>query len=432
MSIDPHKSPKPTQSPRRSVARATMIAFAAAVALSLVACGSSSAGAGDGKTELSFFSWDNQKTMQPVIDQFQVENPSITIKFSTAPPVDQYISTLQARLLSKTAADVFIYTAENSQVLTKGGYVKDLTKEPFISVMNSANRNFMSKNGKVYGLSVSSWAGGIMYNKALLTKVGVTTEPKTWDEFLAVCKKLKDAGITPFYDGVQDGNLMALYGLIGGSYAVNGNQDSKIFAGQNTFASAWSQPLADYAKLYSEGYSPKTVVGLTGDQTMSEFTSGRVAMIAGAPWNVGNVRKAAPNLDFTIMPVPGVQGNAPYWTGAASPGYAINSRSKKVAAAEKFLTFLSGAKGIELFNKSSGAITTTSNFVPTVDPALTELAAGARAGKIYLTVISWPSNQSALADELKAQIQSLAQGKQTPEGVANAMDAKLASFPKTK
>jgi raffinose/stachyose/melibiose transport system substrate-binding protein len=429
MTINHQDSTRPGRARRRTPARMAVVGVTVAIVATLAGCGSSSSGASSSastaKTDLSFFSWDNQQTMQPLIDKFQSENPNITIKFSTAPPVDQYISTLQTRLLSKTAADVFIYTAEDSAVLAKGGFAKDLTAEPFTSVMNIANRNFMTNNGKVYGLSISSWAGGIMYNKALLKKVGVTTEPKTWDDFLALCAKLKAAGITPYYDGVQDGNLMSLYALIGGNYAVIGNQDAKIFAGQDTFASAWATPLTEYAKLYTDGYSPKTVVGLSGDQIMSEFTSGRVAMIAGAPWNVGTVRKSAPNLDFSIMPVPGATGTSPYWTGAASPGYAINSHTNHLAAAEKFLTFLGSAEGAQMYSTSAGAITTTSNFVPTVDPALTEVAQGARSGKIYLTAISWPSNQSALGDELKAQIQGLAQGKATPDAVVKALDTKL-------
>jgi raffinose/stachyose/melibiose transport system substrate-binding protein len=406
-----------------SSAAASTTAAASAPASTSGSVATSAASGGGAKTDLSFFSWDNQQTMQPLIDKFQAENPNITIKFSTAPPVAAYISALQTRLLSKTAADVFIYTAEDAKVLAKGGFAKDLTAEPFTKVMSIANRNFMTNNGKVYGLSVSSWAGGIMYNKALLAKVGVTTEPKTWDEFLALCAKLKAAGITPYYDGVQSGNVMSLQGLIGGNYAVIGNQDAKIFAGQNTFASAWATPLTEYDQLFTNGYMPKTVVGLSDDQVMSEFTGGRVAMIAGAPWNVGTVRKSAPNLDFSFMPVPGA--TAPYWVGAASPGYAINSSTKHLAAAEKFLTFLGSAEGAALYNKSANAITTTSNFVPTVDPALTELAQGARAGKLYLTAVSWPGYQSPLGDEFKAQIQELAQGKTTPAAVAKDLDTKL-------
>jgi raffinose/stachyose/melibiose transport system substrate-binding protein len=36
----------------------------------------------------------------------------------------------------------------------------------------------------------------VLYNKELLAKAGATTVPRTWDEFLALCHKLKGAGDT--------------------------------------------------------------------------------------------------------------------------------------------------------------------------------------------------------------------------------------------
>ena len=38
--------------------------------------------------------------------------------------------------------------------------------------------------------------GGIFYDKDAFEKAGITAEPKTWAEFLDVCQKLKDAGVT--------------------------------------------------------------------------------------------------------------------------------------------------------------------------------------------------------------------------------------------
>lgn len=38
---------------------------------------------------------------------------------------------------------------------------------------------------------------GFFYNKDLFEQAGIEAEPATWEEFLDVCGKLKDAGITP-------------------------------------------------------------------------------------------------------------------------------------------------------------------------------------------------------------------------------------------
>ena len=46
-----------------------------------------------------------------------------------------------------------------------------------------------------------------IYNKDLFDKAGLDADkpPKTWDEFLAACDKLKAAGIAPVGGGIQDG-----------------------------------------------------------------------------------------------------------------------------------------------------------------------------------------------------------------------------------
>src|SRR6185437_7784616 len=120
----------------------------------------------------------------------------------------------QTRLGSNTGPDVFIITAENKLQLMNGGFAKDLSSQPWISSLAPAARAIYTKDGKVYGAAVSSWGGGILVNRALLAKAGTTSAPQTWSGFLALCQKLKAAGITPFYEG-GDGLPVSLAALLG-------------------------------------------------------------------------------------------------------------------------------------------------------------------------------------------------------------------------
>lgn len=88
----------------------TMAAAAgAAMLLPLAACGGS---ADAGKTTISFLSWDNEQIMKPFIDEFEKENPDIKVDFGYAPPTNEYIQTLQTRLVGNQAPDVFVITSE--------------------------------------------------------------------------------------------------------------------------------------------------------------------------------------------------------------------------------------------------------------------------------------------------------------------------------
>lgn len=100
------------------------------VALALVLSGCSASGGGDGRTTLTFMTWDNPETMEPVVAAFEEANPDIRVEVSHAPPVAEYISTLQNRLLAGTAADVFVMGSENKTNLIDGELVMDISTSP--------------------------------------------------------------------------------------------------------------------------------------------------------------------------------------------------------------------------------------------------------------------------------------------------------------
>jgi raffinose/stachyose/melibiose transport system substrate-binding protein len=394
-------------------------------ALATSGCGASTTGSsGSTGKSLAFFSWDDHTIMQPVLDLYTKQTGS-AVAFSNVPPVQEYISTLDAALKAGTAADVFALTAENRHVVADG-YLKDLSDQPFISVMNSANREFMTFDGKVYGLSTASWAGGIMYNKTLLAKAGATSLPDSWAGFLRLCAKLKSLGIAPYYEAAAEGNFMSLWGLLGGYFADQGHfPDQDIFDGKTTFAQTWSEPLIAYCELYTRGLVHKSITKLDDDRMISAFGKGHVAMCGAGPWDVAPVQKAAPKLSFDAAAVPGINQGTSYWAGAASPGYAINAKAKNPEAALAFLQLLAGQEALKAFGISSGSITTTSNYTPTITTGLTQQAEGARSGRIYLPVVHWPRHAEDLAAELSAQLQKVIRGAGKPQHIPATLDQKL-------
>ena len=408
---------------RRRLAAALV---AATTVVTMAACGGSSSGGSQDTGTLTFFSWDSEATMAPIIDEFEKQNPGITVEFSSAPPVAEYISTLQARILSGTAADVFAIAAENKTNLIDNGAVVDLTDEPFMANLTQFNKDTYGKDGRTFGASISSWGGGIMYNKKLLAKAGVKEFPQSWDEFLALCSKLKQQGVKyPFLESVQAMPIVVAAFVGAQNAATGGTLDNQIFDGSSSFAATWTQPLTVWDELYTKGLAPKDVVGLTGDQVRDEFTSGRAAMIPAGPWEVSPIRKANPDLDIEMALVPGMSGPEPYLAGAASPGLAINAKAKNPEAAKKFLAFYTDPKTVAMYNKATDAITTTADFKPVIDPSLTPIVEPVRAGQIYLPQIAWKRCQDALNLEATAQLQQMVQGKTSPGDAAAALDTKL-------
>ena len=142
-------------------------------------------------------------------DEYEKEHPGVTIKFVELPGdvvMNEYIRTQAA---AKQLPDItFInYAAVGSQLPKEmftnlaPYYEKE---DPYVEgkkwgdTFNDAVLQ-MTQNGDggYYTVSADYVETGIYYNKAMFEKAGITETPKNWEEFVEVCKKLKDAKLVP-------------------------------------------------------------------------------------------------------------------------------------------------------------------------------------------------------------------------------------------
>lgn len=273
--------------------RMLALACAGAMLVPLAACGSD---ADAGKIRLSYLSWDNEQTSKPYIDEFEKENPDIKIDFSYAPPTSEYISTLQTRLVGNQAPDVFIITSENRDDLIDNGYAKDLTDESFMKNISQANKDFVGRDGKTYGMSITSWASGIAYNKDLLKQVGYDEPPANWDDFLKLCKKLKNAGIEPFLEPNADEPSRFIDAFQGSILEKKGVDPTTLSTQDNqTPGTDELEAVKEYIRLYDEGGVTRDTVGISGDDMKTQFTNGQVAMIVDGAWDFATFEQAGMN-----------------------------------------------------------------------------------------------------------------------------------------
>lgn len=336
--------------------RMLALACAGAMLVPLAACGSD---ADAGKIRLSYLSWDNEQTSKPYIDEFEKENPDIKIDFSYAPPTSEYISTLQTRLVGNQAPDVFIITSENRDDLIDNGYAKDLTDESFMKNISQANKDFVGRDGKTYGMSITSWVSGIAYNKDLLKQVGYDEPPANWDDFLKLCKKLKNAGIEPFLEPNADEPSRFIDAFQGSILEKKGVDPTTLSTQDNqTPGTDELEAVKEYIRLYDEGGVTRDTVGISGDDMKTQFTNGQVAMIVDGAWDFATFEQAGMNWDFAPMPKLG-DDYTQYAQGSASPAWAIYAKLEgdKLKAAEKFLTFLSSKWALQKHNDAGDAVT---------------------------------------------------------------------------
>jgi multiple sugar transport system substrate-binding protein len=180
------------------------MAGALVLAAATAGCSSGSSGEDSGKTVITVAGMPPTtavKTRQQfldAVDAFEEANPTIKIK-----PTDTQwdARTFAARLASGNAETVLTVPLTEPPGLIARRQVADLSAEikslPHAGDFDPrALAPATGADGKVYGLPVTEYALGLVYNRALFTKAGLDPgrPPATWDEVRAAAKKIAGTG----------------------------------------------------------------------------------------------------------------------------------------------------------------------------------------------------------------------------------------------
>jgi hypothetical protein len=210
---------------------------------------------------------------------------------------DQYETVLKARLAGGDAPDVFgVYPGVKFYPYAQANYLADLSNEPWATRISAGARRVVTyTDGKVYTMPMDENVIGVTYNKQIFSQHGLSV-PTTWADFIAVCEKLKSAGVTPLALGIKDQWVDQLipYAMAPSAiYRENLTFDKQVLSGSSTFAhSAWSQMMKDYLDLNTHGYFNQGPLGTTYVQTTQFIASGKAAMVVNGNWILAPIRQS--------------------------------------------------------------------------------------------------------------------------------------------
>lgn len=213
-------------------------------------------------------------------------------------------------------------------LVSKEDYEKDS-----IPAMMKLMRSYY-EDGKLREIPYQMKANGYMYNKALFEKAGITETPKTWDDFLAACDKLKAAGITPLT--TDDAYAMQAFGMH--LARLVGSDEVKAIANDG----GWDKPevlktAQAFEDLANDGYFSKQVtsnVWPTGQNT--EFATGTAAMYCVGTFVVNEVKNiTGPDFKWGFFPYPEVEDevNGPEAMVLGSQSFSITNKCENPEAA---------------------------------------------------------------------------------------------------
>lgn len=385
-------------------------------------CTAALAEASDLSGTLSILSWYNETLSEPVIEAFKAQYPNVTIDYTYAPPVADYVEKLSTLLYSGEAPDVFYMALENREALTLGNYCMDLSDEPY---MQDGTIPDSVKNMYPNCAAVDCWVGGVFYNKAMFADAGITELPKTWDEFKAVCKALKDKGYVPLMDNCQDAAVNFVAPLFGAETVANDPTfTDRVFAGEATFAEGWTKPFEMFRELVDEGYLTPDMVSISGDEMVTQFATEQVAMITSGSWNLATIDQINPDLEYGLMGIPGTENV--YYCGCINVGPCINANAKNPELAKAFLRFCVSPEGLEAQYKAYNGFTVAQGFEPEIREEIVDAVDAVKAGRFHIPMSEWLSYTETLRLTFLAAVQDVMVGACTPAEAAARLDTALA------
>jgi len=368
-----------------------------------------------------------------VAKAFEAENPGTTVQFDFLDDTS-FKSKLPTLLQSSARPDAFFtWTGGVFNEQAKAGVLKDISSD--FSEADRANyavsgMQAMSHDGKLYGVPMYAAGVALWYNKALVAKAGVDPKSiKTWDDFLAASKKIKDAGIVPIVMGGKDKWPIALFygqlaSRIAGTDGINAADKGENGGFNNPDFIKAGEAMKQLADLdpFQPGYMDTTqpkAAGLFGDGRGAFYMAGNFLVGAQAQ-NSASGKGLGDDLDFITFPaVEGGKGD-PADTFGGINGWLVTKEASPSTV--PFLKFMTNKK-----NQTEGGRLTIWLPIGTdaqsgiQDPRLREIAellSKAPHHQLYLDQLLGASVGAALNDAA-AQITT---GDITPEEAANLVE----------
>ncbi|HET8523847.1 MAG TPA: extracellular solute-binding protein, partial [Thermomicrobiales bacterium] len=274
-----------------------------------------------------------------MLADFTKANPGIEIDVQMTPN-DQYKAKLQSALNTGSGPDLFgANSRPQMDIDVKTGLIADLTGDLDLGEVIPAAKDAVTVAGKIWAAPSGRYTVGICYHKDLFDKAGVTKEPATWDEMMAVMETLKGKGITPYSTAVKDGSL-SYFNYIGLASTVLGQEGfDAVIAGTKKLNDADGvsviQEMRDWAPYQQPNY-----LGTVYAESKALFATKKTAMMDCGSADLAGYYDIDPNAKLGFFPWPSPNASKKQVTNTGmSVLYGLNAKldgAKKDAA----LTFV--------------------------------------------------------------------------------------------
>ncbi len=290
----------------------------------------------------------SEEDMRKYIDAFESKYPQVTVTYTS---YANYEGSIRKRVESGDYGDVLFapaFIGEQDMLHyfeSLGNVVRLKEKYNYIDYSRYLNSS-------VYGIPSSAYLSGIIYNKEVFDKAGITELPKTMDEFLYAMYLIKEhTDAIPFYSGAAEDWMMQYWETFQ-FIEMTGNPAYKygsFIVEENPFreGTVHYKALHFLYDLVSNGYTEQGVKnGIAWAQSVQMIADGEMGCTAIGTWAFTNYKRACEDSrNIGYMPFPNTVDGKQYATVSVDYCYSVAKNSENKEAAKAFVFFMLDESG---------------------------------------------------------------------------------------
>ena len=306
-----------------------------------------------------------------VVEEFKKQNPDMQVEFNTMDH-EGYKTAIRNWLTTEPPDVVYWFAGNRMKAFVDRGLLDDVSdiwqKNNYDQVFKSTLPS-MTVDGKQWGIPFAYYQWGVYYRKDLFDKYGISV-PKSWDEFLAAGKKLKDNGITPFTIGTKfPWTAAGWFDYL--NLRINGYDfHIQLMDGKVPYSDPRvKEVFAKWKELIDAGFFLANHSNYSWQESVPFLINGKAAMIL-----IGNffapMIPADMNDKFGFFPFPVIKPDIADGEDAPVDTIHIPAKAKNKAGARKFLEFVAKPETQETIAEGIKQLPPNSNAKAPVDPFL--------------------------------------------------------------
>ena len=372
----------------------------------------------------------SENDIRAMTSDFEKQHPDVKVNLEFVPYEALHDKIVAARGAGGNGYDVVLFDAIWPAEFSRYDLLQDVSsriaaderEKIFPGAMNT-----VVYQGKTLGMPWILDTKYLYYNKAMLDKAGIKTPPASWQQVMDDAKVLKDKGIVKYplvWSWSQAEALVCDYTTLvsgfGGSFYQNGKLDF------STPASLKAVTLMKTS--LDQGLSNPASREYLEEDVRKAFSNGDAAFALNWTYmyNMANDPKQSKVAgDVGIVPAP---GDTPDKPGAVngSMGLGIAKASQHPEEAWQYIHYLTSQPVQDKYAKLSLPVWKASYQDPAVAKGQESLIAA--ADKSLNVMLSRPetADYSRLSNTLQQQLQSVLQGKATPDVALKVVDTSAA------